>query len=47
MRLISISFFCFVSFACLSINRDLDWEDVTSNHESVLNIMGQIGRAHV
>ena len=40
MRLISISFFCILSFACMSIDQELDWEDVTSDHESVLNIMG-------
>jgi len=40
MRFIIISFLSFTLFGCLSMAPELEWEDVTSDHESTLNIFG-------
>ena len=42
MRFIIISFLSFTLFGCLSMAPELEWEDVTSDHESTLNIFGLI-----
>ena len=33
---------CILFFSCSIVPPDLEWEDVTSNHESTLNIIGLI-----
>ena len=40
MRFIIISLLSFTLFGCLSLAPDLEWEDVTSNHDPVLNVFG-------
>ena len=40
MRFIIISFLSFTLFGCLSLAPDLEWEDVTSDHDPVLNVFG-------
>ena len=40
MRFIIISLLSFTLFGCLSLAPELEWEDVTSDHESTLNIFG-------
>ena len=40
MRFIIISFLSFTLFGCLSLEPDLEWEDVTSDHDPVLNVFG-------
>ena len=42
MRFIIISLLSFTLFGCLSLAPELEWEDVTSDHESTLNIFGLI-----
>ena len=42
MRFIIISFLSFTLFGCLSMAPELEWEDVTSDHESTLNVFGLI-----
>ena len=42
MRFIIISFLSFTLFGCLSMEPELEWEDVTSDHESTLNVFGLI-----
>ena len=40
MRFIIISLLSFTLIGCLSLAPDLEWEDVTSNHDPVLNVFG-------
>ena len=40
MRFIIISSLSFTLIGCLSLAPDLEWEDVTSDHEPVLNVFG-------
>jgi len=40
MRFIIISFLSFSLFGCLSMAPELEWEDVTSDHDPVLNVFG-------
>ena len=40
MRFIIISSLSFTLIGCLSLAPDLEWEDVTSNHDPVLNVFG-------
>ena len=40
MRFIIISSLSFTLIACLSLAPDLEWEDVTSDHDPVLNVFG-------
>jgi len=40
MRFIIISLLSFTLFGCLSLAPDLEWEDVTSDHDPVLNVFG-------
>ena len=40
MRFIIISFLSFTLFGCLSLAPELEWEDVTSDHDPVLNVFG-------
>ena len=40
MRFIIISFLSFTLFGCLSMAPELEWEDVTSDHDPVLNVFG-------
>ena len=42
MRLFITGVICLNLSACLSISPELEWEDVTSNHEPVLNVLGLI-----
>ena len=42
MRLLVISILCLILPACLSISPELEWEDVISDHEPVLNVLGLI-----
>ena len=42
MSFIIISFLSFTLFGCLSLEPDLEWEDVTSDHDPVLNVFGLI-----
>ena len=40
MRFIIISLLSFTLIGCLSLAPDLEWEDVTSDHDPVLNVFG-------
>ena len=40
MRFIIISLLSFTLFGCLSLAPELEWEDVTSDHDPVLNVFG-------
>ena len=40
MRFIIISCLSFTLFGCLSLEPELEWEDVTSDHDPVLNVFG-------
>ena len=40
MRSVSISLLSFTLFGCLSLAPELEWEDVTSDHDPVLNVFG-------
>jgi len=40
MRFIIISLLSFTLFGCLSLTPELEWEDVTSDHDPVLNVFG-------
>ena len=40
MRFIIISLLSFTLFGCLISEPELEWEDVTSNHDPVLNVFG-------
>jgi len=40
MRLVFISFLSFTLFGCLSLAPELEWEDVKSDHDPVLNVFG-------
>ena len=40
MRFIIISLLSFTLFGCLSLTPELEWEDVKSNHDPVLNVFG-------
>ena len=40
MRFIIISLLSFTLIGCLSLTPDLEWEDVTSDHDPVLNVFG-------
>ena len=40
MRFIIISFLSFTLFGCLSLEPELEWEDVTSDHDPILNVFG-------
>ena len=40
MRFIIISLLSFTLYGCLSLEQELEWEDVTSDHDPVLNIFG-------
>jgi hypothetical protein len=42
MRSVSISLLSFTLFGCLSLAPELEWEDVTSDHDPVLNVFGLI-----
>ena len=42
MRFIIISLLSFTLIGCLSLAPDLEWEDVTSDHDPVLNVFGLI-----
>ena len=42
MRFIIISLLSFTLYGCLSMAPELEWEDVTSDHESTLNVFGLI-----
>ena len=42
MRSVSICLLSITLFGCLSLAPELEWEDVTSDHESTLNIFGLI-----
>ncbi len=40
MRFVLISLLGFIFYGCLSFAPELEWEDVTSDHDPVLNVFG-------
>ena len=42
MRFIIISLLSFTLFGCLSLAPELEWEDVTSDHDPVLRMHGRL-----
>ena len=40
MRIVKFNIIYLIFFSCSIIPPDLEWEDVKSDHESVLNILG-------
>ena len=42
MRIFNTLIFSFLFFSCITLEQELEWEDVKSDHEPVLNIMGII-----
>ena len=42
MRILNALIFLFLFFSCITLEQELEWEDVKSDHEPVLNIMGII-----
>ena len=42
MRILNTLIFSFLFFSCITLEQELEWEDVKSDHEPVLNIMGII-----
>ena len=47
MRFIIISCLSFTLFGCLSSPPELEWEDVTSDHDPVLNVFGPVSYTHL
>ena len=42
MRILNTLIFSFSFLSCITLEQELEWEDVKSDHEPVLNIMGII-----